>query len=132
MDSSIVVGIIGSGAMGAGIAQVAAVAGHKVIVYDTNTVALDKAKTGLAATLQKLQGKGKLANADEVLQRFTFAADINAFAGCGLIIEAIVEKLEIKKSVFAEVEKVVGENCVLASNTSSLSITSIAAACNKP
>ncbi|MEI8278210.1 MAG: 3-hydroxyacyl-CoA dehydrogenase NAD-binding domain-containing protein [Bacteroidota bacterium] len=124
-----IVGVIGSGAMGAGIAQVAATAGHRVVLYDNNTDALDKAKDSLTATLQKLQEKGKLASADEILQRFTFASDITSFAACGLIIEAIVEKLEVKKSVFAEVEKVVNNSCILASNTSSLSITSIAAAC---
>jgi 3-hydroxybutyryl-CoA dehydrogenase len=117
--------------MGAGIAQVAAVAGHKVVLYDTNAAALDKARASLSATLQKLQEKGKLASAEEILGRFSFAGDVSAFKDCGLIIEAIVEKLEIKKTVFAEVEKVVSEDCVLASNTSSLSITSIAAACTK-
>jgi 3-hydroxybutyryl-CoA dehydrogenase len=131
MNSDTIVGVIGSGAMGAGIAQVAAVAGHKVVLYDTNAAALDKAKAGLSSTLAKLQEKGKLANAEEVMTRFTFAAEMSAFANCGLIIEAIVEKLEVKKSVFAEVEKIVSASCVLASNTSSLSITSIAAACNK-
>jgi 3-hydroxybutyryl-CoA dehydrogenase len=132
MNNNTIVGVIGSGAMGAGIAQVAAVAGHNVVLYDTNAAALEKAKANLSATLQKLQEKGKLANADEVLGRFTFAGEVSAFANCGLIIEAIVEKLEIKKSVFAEVEKIVKDDCVLVSNTSSLSITSIAAACNKP
>ncbi|MBL7717288.1 MAG: 3-hydroxybutyryl-CoA dehydrogenase [Flavipsychrobacter sp.] len=131
MNRDIIVGVIGSGAMGAGIAQVAAVAGHQVVLYDTNAAALEKAKTSLSATLQKLQEKGKLESAEEVLARFTFAGELSAFTHCGLIIEAIVEKLEIKKSVFAEVEKIVGPGCVLASNTSSLSITSIAAACGK-
>jgi len=124
-----VIGVIGSGAMGAGIAQVAAVAGHKVIVYDNNSAALGKSKSNLTATLQKLQEKGKLASADEVMQRFSFADNIAAFADCGLIVEAIVEKLEVKKAVFSEVEKVVNADCILATNTSSLSVTSIAAAC---
>ena len=127
-----IVGIIGSGAMGAGIAQVAAMAGHNVVVYDNNTAALDKAQKNLSGTLQKLQEKGKLASAADVMARFTFAGEVAAFAGCGLIIEAIVEKLEIKKAVFTEVEKVVSADCILASNTSSLSITSIAAACSIP
>ena len=126
------VGIIGSGAMGAGIAQVAATAGHNVVVYDNNTAALDKAKKNLAATLQKLQEKGKITSAEEIMQRFSFANAVSAFADCGLIIEAIVEKLEVKKAVFSEVEKAVSADCILASNTSSLSITSIAAACEKP
>ncbi|MFI5196378.1 MAG: 3-hydroxyacyl-CoA dehydrogenase NAD-binding domain-containing protein [Chitinophagales bacterium] len=128
----LVIGIIGSGAMGAGIAQVAAMAGHKVVLYDNNTVALDMAKISLTATLQKLQEKGKISSADEVLQRFSFTDKTVSFAGCGLVIEAIVENLEVKKSVFADIEKIVGDTCILASNTSSLSITSIAAACSKP
>ena len=127
-----IVGVIGSGAMGAGIAQVAAVAGHKVVLYDNNATALDKAKAALSATLQKLQEKGKLANASEVLERFSFADNLAAFADCGLVIEAIVERLDVKKAVFTDVEKVVSHSCVLASNTSSLSITSIAAACTNP
>ena len=126
------IGIIGSGAMGSGIAQVAAMAGHNVVLYDNNATALEKAKVNLSATLQKLQEKGKITSANDVLQRFTFAGKLTSFASCGLIIEAIIEKLEIKKTVFAEVEKVVGADCVLASNTSSLSVTSIAAACGNP
>jgi len=132
MSLKTIVGVIGSGAMGAGIAQVAAMAGHTVVVYDNNTTALEKAKNNLAGTLQKLQEKGKIPSADEVLQRFTFSATTEAFATCGLIIEAIVERLEVKKAVFAEIEKVVSDGCILASNTSSLSITSIAAACARP
>ncbi len=76
--------------------------------------------------------KGKITSADEVLQLFLFADKTAAFAGCGLIIEAIIEKLEIKKAVFTEIEQVVGDTCILATNTSSLSVTSIAAACSKP
>jgi 3-hydroxybutyryl-CoA dehydrogenase len=125
------VGIIGSGAMGSGIAQVAAVAGHSVLVYDTNPSALEKSKTNLSATLQKLQEKGKISNAEEIMSRFSFISDMTAFAACGLIIEAIVENIEVKKNVFASLEQVVKDDCVLASNTSSLSIASIAAACKK-
>ncbi len=132
LDSNISVGVIGSGAMGTGIAQVAATAGHKVVVYDNNSGALDKASKGLTATLQKLQEKGKITNANEILQRISFADNLLAFTDCDLIIEAIIEKLEVKKEVFSTVEKIVNDNCVLASNTSSLSITSIAAACAKP
>lgn len=125
------VGVIGSGAMGSGIAQVAAVAGHQVLVYDTNPVALEKSKTNLSATLQKLQEKGKIPDAQEIMSRFSFISDMKAFAECRLIIEAIVENIEVKKNVFALMEQVVKDDCVLASNTSSLSIASIAAACNK-
>lgn len=126
------IGIIGSGAMGSGIAQVAAVAGHQVVIYDNNISALEKAKNNLHTTLHKLQEKGKLTNAEEIFNRFTFAGDINSLAPCGLIIEAIVEKLDIKKAIFSEIENLVNDDCILATNTSSLSVTSIAAACSKP
>ncbi len=132
MNTSTITGIIGSGAMGAGIGQVAAVAGHKVIIYDNNSASLDKARAALQATLAKLEEKGKITSAAEIMDRVTFADDIKALATCGLIIEAIVERLEVKKAVFADVEALVSDACILASNTSSLSITSIAAACKNP
>lgn len=118
--------------MGSGIAQVAAMAGHRVIVYDNNHAALERAKKNLSATLAKLEEKGKIPSAAAVMEHFSFSDSIIGFAGCGLIIEAIVEKIEIKKAVFAEVEQAVSEECIIASNTSSLSITSIAAACRVP
>ena len=130
--SHTVVGVIGSGAMGSGIAQVAATAGHKVVVYDNNTTALQRAHTTLSGTFQKLQEKGKIASADELLQRFTFTSQLDGLATCGLIIEAIIENLDIKKQVFTQVESKVSDECILASNTSSLSVTSIAAACRLP
>ena len=127
-----VVGVIGSGAMGSGIAQVAATAGHKVVVYDNNTAALQRAQTTLSSTFQKLQEKGKIVSAEDLLQRFTFASELDSLAPCGLIIEAIIENLDIKKQVFTQVESKVSDECILASNTSSLSVTSIAAACRLP
>jgi 3-hydroxybutyryl-CoA dehydrogenase len=131
-DQLFSVGIIGSGAMGSGIAQVAATAGHPVIVFDTNPAALEKSEAALSATLQKLQEKGKIPDASTIIGRFSFVSDMNAFADCGLVIEAIVENLDVKKNVFASLEKIVKDDCVLASNTSSLSIASIAAACMQP
>lgn len=131
MNKDSIIGVIGAGAMGSGIAQVAAMAGHNVVLFDTNTAALDKARASLTATLNKLAEKGKIADANAVLSRFQFATELSAFANCGLIIEAIIENLDIKKKVFADVEAVVSESCVLATNTSSLSVTSIAAACKK-
>jgi len=134
MNQHTIVGVIGSGAMGAGIAQVAAMAGHKVMVYDNNAGALQKAQQNLTATFAKLQEKGKI-SAEQyttLLSQFTFGSELILLKDCGLIIEAIIEKPEIKKAVFAEVEKLVSPACVLASNTSSLSITSIAAACALP
>jgi 3-hydroxybutyryl-CoA dehydrogenase len=126
------VGIIGAGAMGAGIAQVAATAGHPVFIFDNNNDALEKSRNSLTAILQKLEQKGKVPDAQKVMDRFSFVTDMNAFSDCELIIEAIVENLEVKKNVFAAVEKIVKPACILASNTSSLSITSIASACNQP
>ncbi len=125
-------GIIGCGAMGAGIAQVAAVAGHSVVVYDNNEAALQKAQQKLAATLNKLHEKGKLGNAQEVLSRIVFSSQLAAMAECTLVIEAIVENIAIKKEVFSALENVVSDACILATNTSSLSVTAIAAACKKP
>ncbi|MBL7883057.1 MAG: NAD(P)-binding domain-containing protein [Bacteroidia bacterium] len=127
------IGIIGSGAMGAGIAQVAATAGHKVIVYDNNQAALDKAKTNLESTLKKLVEKQKLTEqtASEILARTKYASNLQEFKNCGLIIEAIIENIDVKQKVFSELETIVSAECILASNTSSLSIASIAAACKK-
>lgn len=132
MHQNSIIGIVGSGAMGSGIAQVAAMAGHGVVLYDNNAASLAKAKTSLSATLQKLEEKGKITSAKEVMHRLIFSEDIHAFATCGLVVEAIVEKLDVKKAVFNEVERVVPTDCIIATNTSSLSVTSIAAACNQP
>lgn len=125
------IGVIGAGAMGSGIAQVAAQAGHSVIVYDTNAEALNRSHANLEKILNRLQEKGKIDNAKEISSRVSYAEELNPMADCGLIIEAIVEKLEIKKSVFNQLEELVSDDCVLATNTSSLSVTSIAAACDK-
>jgi 3-hydroxybutyryl-CoA dehydrogenase len=127
-----VIGVVGSGAMGSGIAQVAAMAGHKVVLYDTNSAALEKAKSDLQQNIKKLTEKGKLQNGGELFARYAFASEMSEMRSCALVIEAIIENLDIKKKLFATLETVVSENCVLASNTSSLSVTSIAAACKKP
>ena len=123
------IGIVGCGAMGNGIAQVAAMAGHKVVVYDNNTAALEKARQSTEKTLQKLAEKGKINDAQALLTQYTYDSDLAALQDCDLIIEAIIENLDIKKSVFTQLEALVKDTCILASNTSSLSIASIAAAC---
>ena len=127
------IGIIGSGAMGAGIAQVAATAGHSVIVYDNNEAALVKAKSNLESTLKKLVEKQKLTeeHSKNIFENTKFASDLNEFKDCGLIIEAIVENIDVKQKLFSELEAIVSADCILASNTSSLSIASIASACRK-
>lgn len=126
------VGIIGSGAMGAGIAQVAAMAGAAVVLHDLHRSALDKAQQGLAATLHKLEEKGKITSATETLGRIRFEAAADALAGCDWVIEAIVENLEIKKQVMAEAARIAGKDSLIATNTSSLSVTALAAACPHP
>ena len=128
------IGIIGAGTMGAGIAQVAAQAGHKVIVVDMNESVLQKAQQNLANTCTKLIEKGKvdIAKSTQIQAAITWTAQMDLLAKADLVIEAIVEKIEVKQSVFSSLEKIVSAQCILASNTSSLSITSIAAACEIP
>ena len=128
------VGIIGSGAMGTGIVQVAATAGENVILFDSNSSALEKAKSNLDSTLKKLSEKGKISaeDAKNIFSRIQFASSLNDFKSCGLIIEAIVENLEVKQKLFSDLEKIVSYDCVLGTNTSSLSITSVASSCSKP
>ncbi len=125
-------GIVGSGAMGAGIAQVAALAGRDVVIYDNNEQALARAKSGLEGTLRKLQEKGKLPDAEVVIGRLSYTNNLNDLSECSLTIEAIVESLSVKQQVFAALERQVCDECILATNTSSLSVTAIAAACNRP
>lgn len=129
-----IIGVVGSGAMGSGIAQVAATAGHPTIIYDTNAAALDKAKANLTNSLNKLVEKQKITadKAADILALTTYSSSIQDFKSCDLIIEAIVENIDVKQSVFKELESITSNTCVLASNTSSLSITSIASACNNP
>ena len=129
-----IIGIIGGGTMGAGIAQVASQAEHSVFVIDSNEVVLQKAEENLQATLSKMVEKGKINQdrADEIANRIVWTADKSNLKNASLIIEAIIENLEIKQSVFSELETIVGEECILATNTSSLSVTSIASSCQKP
>ncbi len=127
------IGIIGAGAMGSGIAQVAAQNNNQVKIFDTQKEALEKADKKLRKTLEKLTAKGKFTQekSDEIIANISYVNSLNNFSDSDLIIEAIIENLEIKKSVFQKLESIVSENCILASNTSSLSIASIAAACQK-
>ncbi|HRN99098.1 MAG TPA: 3-hydroxyacyl-CoA dehydrogenase NAD-binding domain-containing protein [Flavobacterium sp.] len=133
-NSTLKVAVIGSGTMGSGIAQVAATAGCGVILYDTNLAALDKSKSQLEVTLSRLVEKEKI-SADEktrIVSRLSYANSLADLAASDLIIEAIVENPEVKKNLFRELEGLVSDACLLASNTSSLSIASIASACANP
>ncbi|MFN5705508.1 MAG: 3-hydroxyacyl-CoA dehydrogenase NAD-binding domain-containing protein [bacterium] len=127
------VGVIGSGAMGSGIAQVAAFAGHEVHVYDANPIAAQVAAQNLKKSLEKLVEKSKCTKEkmSEVLSNIYFQSSIEKLSESGIIIEAIVENIEVKKEVFEALESIVSENCILATNTSSLSVSSIASACKK-
>ncbi|MFN4931606.1 MAG: 3-hydroxyacyl-CoA dehydrogenase NAD-binding domain-containing protein [Bacteroidota bacterium] len=127
------VGIIGTGAMGAGIAQVAASNGCKVLMYDTSKEMLTKAVDNIGSSLQKLLEKNKLKVEEKntIFNHISVHSQMHDLAACDLIIEAIVEDLTIKKGVFSSLEEIVRPDCILASNTSSLSIASIAAACKQ-
>ena len=128
------IGIIGSGTMGAGIAQVAAQASNKVIVIDKNEAALEKAKANLTLTLKKLVEKEKMTSkqASEIESNISWTGELKALKKCNLVIEAIVEHVDVKNTLFTEIETIVSEDCILASNTSSLSITELAANCKHP
>lgn len=127
-------GIIGAGTMGIGIAQVAATNGCKVWIYDANAKQVETATVGLEKTLTKLVDKQKISSEKmtEILANISIATELKDFKDCELIIEAIIENKEIKTKVFTELEKYVSESCVIGSNTSSISITSLGAELQKP
>ncbi|MFE0840402.1 3-hydroxyacyl-CoA dehydrogenase [Achromobacter insolitus] len=128
------IGVVGAGAMGRGIAQIAAQAGLRVRLYDTSADAVAAARESLQQTWEKLAQKGKMSAADAqaALERVESATALTDMSNCQLVVEAIVERLDVKRDLFAALEGVVAEDCILASNTSSLSITAIAAACKRP
>ena len=129
-----IVGIIGSGTMGSGIAQVAATAGCEVNLYDTNSTALEKAEASLDKILSRLIEKGRIdvEEKSRICSAITYVSSLDELSESDLVIEAIIENLDIKKKVFQELETFVTNDCILASNTSSLSIASIASALENP
>ncbi len=122
-----VVGVLGAGTMGAGIAQVAAQNGSEVVLVDLNQEMLTKAENNLDKVLARLVEKGSISEDEKInIQgRITYSTDVHDFKSSKIVIEAIVEKLEVKHNVFANLETIVSQECILASNTSSLSIASI-------
>ncbi|HET8866143.1 MAG TPA: 3-hydroxyacyl-CoA dehydrogenase NAD-binding domain-containing protein [Gracilimonas sp.] len=128
------IGVIGAGTMGTGIAQVASTQGHKVYLYDAYPKQLEKSKAGLESILTRQVEKERMTQeeVDGILGRIEFVDNITNFGECGFVIEAIVEDLDIKKDTFARLEGIVSKDCVLASNTSSLSIAAISSALKKP
>lgn len=129
-----IIGVLGAGTMGAGIAQVAAQNGNQVILVDLNQSQLDLAKSNLSLILSKLIEKEKISISDKssIESRITYSSELQSFAPCQLIIEAILEDLTIKHKVFAALEEIVSSDCILASNTSSLSIASIGSVLKNP
>ena len=128
------IAVIGAGAMGRGIAQIAAQAGSEVRLLDTAPGAAEKARANLVAQWQKLHEKGRFdaARRDELGARLRPVATLEALADCDLVIEAVVERLDVKQQLFRELEAVVAPTATLATNTSSLSVTAIAAALRHP
>ncbi len=129
------IGIIGAGAMGTGIAQVASLAGTEVVLCETFSAgSAQRSAELLQAGLDKLVARNRMdrTTADHVLARITYADRLQALERCRLVIEAVVEDLDTKRSIFAQVEEIVSDDCLLATNTSSLSVTAVAAACRNP
>ncbi len=133
-QDGLIVGVAGAGAMGRGIAQVAAVGGCTVRLFDAKEGAAEAAKTFIADMLARNVEKGRMAaeDADAATGRIQVIDSMQGFAGADCVIEAVVENLDIKHAVFKELESIVADDCVLASNTSSLSVSTIASACAKP
>jgi len=128
------VAVIGSGTMGSGIAQVAATSGCEVKIYDTNQEVLARSKSNLEITLSKLVEKAKINETEKfrIISNISYVHTMGELSHSDIVIEAIVENLEIKRKLFSELETYVSPETILASNTSSLSIASIAASCQKP
>lgn len=128
LDLSSPVAVVGTGTMGQGIAQVALVAGHPVRLYDAVPGRAAEAADAIGARLGRLVEKGRLTGAerDAARARLTPVGELTDLAGCGLVVEAVVERLDVKQELFRALEDVVGDDCLLATNTSSLSVTAIA------
>jgi 3-hydroxybutyryl-CoA dehydrogenase len=135
--SPLVVGVVGAGAMGGGIAQVAAAAGHQVVLGDAQAPAVERALDSMRRALARDVDKGRLdrAAADATLARVTSAGDLGVgferYAHCGVVIEAVLEELAVKRTLFAALERVVADDCILATNTSSLSVAAIGGQCRR-
>jgi 3-hydroxybutyryl-CoA dehydrogenase len=132
--SDLCAGVAGAGTMGRGIAQVLAQCGARTLLFDAQPGAARKGKESIAAALGKLTEKGRLpaADAQAALGRIEVVESPEAFAACQVVVEAIIEELGAKRALFSSLEKIVKQDCILASNTSSLSVTAMAAGCERP
>ena len=128
------IGVLGGGTMGSGIAQVAAQNGHKVVLVDLNKDVLHNSKVKLAKIMARLVEKERIneEHSNEAQSNIVYSQEINDFKNCEIVIEAIVENIDIKTKVFKQLESATPKECILASNTSSLSIASIGAALENP
>lgn len=126
--------VLGAGTMGAGIAQAFAAKGYEVILRDIKDEFVERGLNGINKGLSKLVEKGKMTEEakEEILSRLSGTTDMNQAEDCDLVVEAAVENMEIKKSIFAELDRICKPETILASNTSSLSITEVATATNRP
>jgi 3-hydroxybutyryl-CoA dehydrogenase len=131
MSDGQVLGVVGAGPMGAGIAQIGLTAGLKIVLFDLNAEALARAGKDIEGRIARMVEKGQLPEGatSEAMARLTLAASLAKFAPCDMVIEAIIERLEPKQALFAELEAIVSPDAILASNTSSLSIAAIARNC---
>jgi 3-hydroxybutyryl-CoA dehydrogenase len=139
LSTDTIVGVVGAGAMGTGIAQVAAAAGQRVVLGDAMQGTTQKAQASIAKAMDREVQKERMSRdaADELMSRIDFqwgplGDDLSAYKSCGLVVEAIVEDLDVKQALFRRLEQVVARDAVLATNTSSLSVASIASACEVP
>ncbi|WP_028082023.1 3-hydroxyacyl-CoA dehydrogenase [Solimonas soli] len=130
LSSSDLIGVVGAGAMGAGIAQVAAAAGHPVLIHDTRPLAADKAIETIRANLAKQVEKGRMTAAayEAAASSMKAVTDLSSFKASALVIEAVVEDLDVKKRLFSDLESIVANDAILATNTSSISVTAIGSA----
>jgi len=128
------IGVIGAGTMGAGIAQVAAIAGYKVVLVDTTDEFVRRGLDKVAERLKRLVDKGTIPDEESqaAFGRVAGSVETHSLGDADLVIEAVIESIETKLSVFAEIDGVVGETAILASNTSSISITALAAGVSNP
>ncbi len=126
--------VLGAGTMGAGIAQAFAAKGYEVVMRDIKDEFVDRGLSSINKNLSKLVAKEKITEEqkEDILSRLSGTTEIQYAADCDLVVEAAVENMQIKKQIFAELDEVCGENTILATNTSSLSITEVASATKRP